>query len=106
MERRHEVNVSTHGATSLMTQQSSLPSDFGCPAWEREYQACLVEADPKKHIERVHTAEAAIFNRLQELAQNSNNSDHKAERQAIEEALANVRALQKSNLGFPDWKKE
>jgi len=76
-----------------MTQQSWLPSNFRCPAWQREYQACLVEADPKKLIERVHTAEAAIFSRLQELAQDSNNSDHKAERQAIEEALANLRAL-------------
>jgi hypothetical protein len=52
------------------------------------------------------SAEAAIFNRLQELAQNSTSPEHKAERQAIEAALANLRALQKSNLGFPDWKKE
>jgi hypothetical protein len=36
-------------------------------------------------LERVHTAEEAIFNRLQELAQSSDSPDHKAERHAIEE---------------------
>jgi hypothetical protein len=89
-----------------MTWQGSSPSHFRYPAWQREYQACLVEADPKKLTERMHTAEAAIFNRLQELAQDSNSPDHKAERQAIEVALAHLRVLQKNNLGFPDWKNE
>ena len=57
-------------------------------------------------LERVHTAEEAIFNRLQELAQSSDSPDHKAERQAIEDALASLRVLQREKLSFPDWKKE
>jgi len=65
----------------------------------------LHETDPKKLLERVHAAEDAIFNRLQELS-HSDNPDHKAERQAIQDALANLRILQTEKLGFPDWKKE
>ena len=88
-----------------MTQEGSSSSDFRYPAWQREYEASLVELDPKKLLERVHKAEAAIFNRLQEMAQSSGSSDNKAERQAIEDALANLRVLQRENLRFPDWKK-
>ncbi|PYX06448.1 MAG: hypothetical protein DMG88_18265 [Acidobacteria bacterium] len=89
-----------------MTQEGSSSSDFRYPAWQREYEASLVELDPKKLLERVHKAEAAIFNRLQEMAQSSGSSDNKAERQAIEDALANLRVLQRENLRFPDWKKD
>jgi len=32
--------------------------------------------------------------------------DHKAEGQAIEDALASLRILQREKLSFPDWKKE
>jgi predicted transcriptional regulator len=35
----------------------------------------------------MHAVEAAIFNRLEELAQTSERTDHKAEEQAIAEAL-------------------
>jgi hypothetical protein len=42
----------------------------------------------------------AIFNRLQAISQGSN---HTAERQAIEDALASLRVLKRDNLGFPDW---
>jgi hypothetical protein len=90
-----------------MTQQpGTSSSDVSYPAWQPAYKAALVELDPKKLRERVQAAEDAIFNRLQELAQNSNSQEHKAERQAIEDALANIRALQRDKLGFPDWKKE
>jgi hypothetical protein len=92
--------------TSAMKQQRASASNLRYSAWQREYEASLLEPDPKKLLERVHRAEAAIFNRLQELAQNSDHPDHKAERQAIEDALGNLRVLQRGNLGFPDWKKE
>jgi hypothetical protein len=88
-----------------MAEQGSSPSLFRYP-WEREYEAALVELDPKKLLERVHTAEAAIFNRLQELAKSPDSPDQKPEREAIEDALASLRVLQRDKLGFPDWKKE
>jgi hypothetical protein len=88
-----------------MAEQGSSPSSFRY-LWQREYEAALVELDPKKLLERVHTAEAAIFNRLQEIAQSSDSPDQKAERQAIEDALASLRVLKQEKLAFPDWEKK
>ena len=90
-----------------MTQeQGTSSSDLPYPAWQPEYRAALLELDPNKLRELVQAAEEAIFNRLQQLARNSNSQDNKAERLAIEDALANIRVLQRDKLGFPDWKKE
>jgi len=96
--------MTTHPvATYAMTQQDSSPSNLRYPAWQRQYEAALHEPDPKKLLERVHAVEAAIFNRLQELAQTSENTDHKAEEQAIAEALRTLRVLKRDKLQFPDW---
>jgi hypothetical protein len=62
-----------------------------------------VELDREKLAERVATAETAIFNRLQLISQSS---DHRAERQAIEDALAALRVLKRDELGFTDWEKK
>ena len=70
-----------------MAEQGSSSSDLPFPAWQRQHKAALLELDPEKLRERVHAAEAAIFNCLQELAQSSGSPDHKAERQAIEDAI-------------------
>jgi len=95
------------GTAPLMTQQQGTSSsDLPYPAWQPEYRAALLEVDPKKLLELVHAAEGAIFNRLQELAQSSDSPDNKAERQAIQDALSNLRVLQREKLSFPDWKKE
>jgi hypothetical protein len=73
------------------------------PEWQAEYQAALLELDPKRLFEQVTAAETAIFNRLQAM---SHTSDGHAERQAIEDALASLRVLKRDNLGFPDWEKK
>ena len=86
-----------------MTQADSSPSNVRYPAWQRQYEAALHEPDLKKLLERVHTVEAAIFTRLQELAQSSENTDHKAEEEAIAEALRILRVLMRDKLEFPDW---
>jgi hypothetical protein len=74
------------------------------PEWQKEYLAALIELDPKTLFERVTAAETAIFNRLQAISHNSDS--HAAERRAIEDALAGLRALKRDNLGFPDWEKK
>ena len=51
----------------------------------------------------VAAAETAIFKRLQAMSQAP---DNQAERQAIEDALANLRTLKRDSLGFPDWEKK
>ena len=64
--------------------------------WQNEYQAALLELDRKKLLERVTAAETAIFNRIQAIS-----PEHAAERQAIEDALANLRVIRRENLGLP-----
>ena len=66
------------------------------PEWQHEFQAALLELDRKKLLERVTAAETAIFNRIQAIS-----PSHAAERQAIEDALANLRVLRRDNLGLP-----
>ena len=90
-------------APSAMTQQGPSPSNLRYPAWQIEYEASVSESDPMKLIERVHSAEAAIFTRLQQLAQSPESADHHAEQQAIADALTTLRILKRDKLNFPDW---
>ena len=73
------------------------------PEWQSEFQAALSVHDHGKLLEQVRAAEAAIFNRLQAISQSS---DHEAERDAIQGALASLRILKRDSLGFPDWGKK
>jgi len=66
------------------------------PEWQNKYQVALLELDRKKLLERVTAAETAIFNRIQAIS-----PEHAAERQAIEDALANLRVIRRENLGLP-----
>jgi hypothetical protein len=88
--------------TDPMGDPSSTSPKIQYPEWQPAFQAALIEVDPKKILERVHLAETAIFNRLQVM---SNSPDSRAERQAIESALAGLRVIKRENLGFPDWEK-
>ena len=87
----------------MATEDSPSPKVILYPEWQNEYAAALVELDVKKLPERIAAAETAIFNRLQVISQSS---DHQAERQAIEDALAALRVLKRDELGFPDWEKK
>jgi len=73
------------------------------PAWQHEYKSAVVEVDRKKLKERVEAAETAIYKRLQQLSQSS---DDLAEKQVIEDALHGLRVLKRDELGFPDWEKK
>jgi len=86
-----------------MTTEDPPSPEILYPTWQHEYQAAVLELDRKKLAERVAASETAIFNRLQVISQSS---DHQAERQAIEDALAALRVLKRENLGFPDWGKK
>ena len=66
------------------------------PECQNKYQVALLELDRKKLLERVTAAETAIFNRIQAIS-----PEHAAERQAIEDALANLRVIRRENLGLP-----
>ncbi len=99
--------MATYPVTAhTMTQQDSSPSNLRFPTWQREYEASVNETDPKRLLKRVHAAEAAIFNRLQELAQYPDSPDHKVEQQAIADALGALLVLKRDKLGFPDWESD
>ena len=76
------------------------PSHLRYPEWQQQCEAALLEVDRKKLPVRVTDAEDAIFNRLQSLA---GNTDHHAERYAVEDALRALRVLKRERLDFPDW---
>ena len=73
------------------------------PHWQNEYQAAIVELDREKLSQRVEAAETAIYTRLQQISQRS---DHSAERQAIEDAVAGLRILKEGQSGFSRLGKE
>ncbi len=86
-----------------MADKASPSPNLNYPGWQSEYQAALLELDREKLLQRVIAAESAIVKRLQAISQNP---DDQPERQAIQDALASLRALKRDNLGFPDWEKK
>jgi len=71
--------------------------------WQAPVREALVETNPDKLKKRVAEAEAAIFLRLQALAQSSNGA---VEKQALQDASQLLLALKKEALKFPDWRPE
>ena len=69
--------------------------------WQRMLHEALVEQDPERLKERVAEAEAAVFLRLQDLAQTQNSP---TERNALQEASKTLLALKRDTLKFPHWK--
>jgi hypothetical protein len=81
-----------------MATEDSNPEIF-YSQWQNEYEAALLEPEPERLADRVQIAETAIYERLQQISQNS---DHHTERQVIEDALAALRVLKRDEPGFPD----
>jgi len=73
------------------------------PAWQREFEAALLEADPQKLQKRLEAAEVAMVLRSQALV---HSSDGHAEQQAIHDAIANLWLIQTEKLDYPDWNKK
>ena len=69
--------------------------DLKYPEWQKPYLDALVEPDHVKLQERIAAAQTAIFNRLQAISQSS---DHHAERQAVQDALASLCVLKREGL--------
>jgi hypothetical protein len=69
--------------------------------WQKPYEEALLEVDREKFKQKLLQAEAAIFLRLQQLA---NSLDSHAERQAIDDAISGIKVLKTQQLDYPDWK--
>ena len=76
------------------------PHSLRYPHWQREFEAVLREGDPQTLRQRMDAAEAALFLRLQALAESA---EGEQERQAISKAIGTLRAIQREKLGYPEW---
>jgi hypothetical protein len=81
-------------------QNTSASRTIKYPHWQREFEAALVEGDRQSLRERVDAAESALFLRLQALAESAGGDE---ERHAISEAIEALRAIQREQLGYPEW---
>lgn len=70
------------------------------PHWQGPFHAAVSESGSPELARKIQAAEQAIYERLQTLA---HESGHQTERQAIADALAVLRTLQRDKLSFPDW---
>ncbi len=85
------------------TAKSGVKSEFQYPEWQTPLHEALLESDKAKLKERVDSTEAVIFGRLQAISHDSN---HHAEREAVEQALSLLRTIKRDSLEFPDWKEK
>jgi len=84
-----------------VTYEDTSPShNIKYPHWQRQFEAALSEGDPQSLRQRVDAAEAALFLRLQALAESA---EGEQERQAISQAIGTLRASQREKLGYPEW---
>ena len=82
-------------------QRSARAGDWNLTPRQKDYEAALGEPNREKLAEQVAAAENVIFIRLQTISQSA---DRRAERQAIENALASLRVLKRDKLGGPTGK--
>lgn len=88
------------GTLKMETSFEMEPADgLKYPEWQRPLQEAIVELDKDKLKTRLAAVETAITNRLQAI---SRSPDHRAERQAIEDARALILAIRRDNFGLPD----
>lgn len=90
-----------------MTNEASYPFGNSFGSWQSQVQAAVIESDNEKLLERVHAAEIAVFNRMQELANDAKaSSSHRTEHEALATAMETLRVIKRDRLGFPDWTKK
>ena len=89
-----------HLFREVTDENTSTSHTMKYPHWQREFKAALREGDPQSLRQRVDAAEAALFVRLQALAESAEGDE---ERRAIADAIGTLRAIQRDKLGYPDW---
>ena len=81
----------------MAASESHTSSTPRFPAWQHAYEAVLTETDTHALFKLVEIAQASVLTRRADL---EGSADHHAERHAIEEALANLRAVKRDRLKF------
>jgi hypothetical protein len=89
----------------MSEQQPSIHPTFApakpaeIPSWKVFYEKTICEADTEKLITLIHSTEAALYLRWQEL---DDNVAHRHERAAMEAAAKELLAIKTRKLGWPD----
>ena len=81
----------------MARRHPSSSSNLRFPDWRSIYQAALAETDTLTLFKLMEIAQAAVLTRRVDL---EGSADHHAERQALEEALANLRVVKRDRLKF------
>jgi hypothetical protein len=71
------------------------------PEWQVLLQDLMQEFDRERLRKKIQKVEALIFERLQQLRQES---DGRGELKAIDDAVALLRIVKRDKLDFPDWR--
>ncbi|MGA2425252.1 MAG: hypothetical protein ABSG07_14710 [Terriglobales bacterium] len=71
------------------------------PAWQNDYDAALRETDGNRLAKCIEVAEANILVRREAIGKGAN---HRAEHEAIADALTQVDLLKRNRLGFYKYK--
>jgi hypothetical protein len=101
-QQRDEVGsgIAEGAVTVPETPDDNSEQGLKFPKWQKLCREALVELDPDKLKERVLLAEAAVYVRLQELAQRPGEQE---ERQALIDVTSSLRYLKRDVLKYPDW---
>lgn len=83
------------------TLQTMSNEELKFPEWQAPLQDLILEFDPKKLSKKIQKVETVIFERQQQLYQES---DGHAERVALNDGLNIIRLIKRDKLGFPDWR--
>jgi hypothetical protein len=85
-----------------LTHRNEVNPDHTLYVWSQAFSEAVREKDPQKLQEKVAAAEAAIFNRLQDLTQGNG---AEIEITALREASDTLLSLKTDVLRFPDWRR-
>jgi hypothetical protein len=97
--RENEILGGRIGA--MVENPGVVDEELKFPEWQAPLQEVILEFDREKLPEKIQKVETLIFERLQQLRQES---DGRNEREAINNALSILRVIKRDKLGFPDWK--
>jgi hypothetical protein len=86
----------------MAVRKISVSPKIKYPAWQREFEAAVLDGDPQTLRQRVDAAEAAIFLRTQALV---GSPQEREEQSAISDAIRTLRVIQREKLGYPTWNK-
>jgi hypothetical protein len=91
-------DTKTEGSGGMSDSEDNLMSETGNRTWQDPYQKAISEEDKERLGQLVRQAEAAIYERFQELQGSSN---HHEERRLMKDATEQLLSLKVNRLGWP-----